>query len=164
CAPACRWLQWSAACCRRSTKERGSPPATQDGQPGRRLASTSWCPSLSPATAISPPRLRAVDQQRSACTAHPVLWTPALAATGPPRVRERRCRWRVGHCAGCPTLRAGSPERSGPAHRQLLVSLTRVYLKPAAARRDDTEGEAAVRLDAEAPRRSQQRTANKTRC
>src|SRR5262249_45119774 len=78
---ACRWPQWSAACCRRSTKELGSPPATQDGQPGRRLASTSWCPSLSLATAISPPRLRAADQQRSACTAHPVLWTPALAAT-----------------------------------------------------------------------------------
>src|SRR5262249_45841861 len=39
-----------------------------------------------------------------------------------------------------------------------LAGLT-VYLKPAAARRDDMEGGVAVRLDAEAPRCGQQRAA-----
>ena len=61
---------------------RACPPANR---------STSWCPSLSPATAISPPRLRAVDQQRSAGTPpHPVPWTPARwRATGAPARCQR---------------------------------------------------------------------------
>jgi hypothetical protein len=55
CGGAYRWSQWLAACCRRSTRERGSPQATPGGRPGSRSASISWCRSWSPVTVTLPP-------------------------------------------------------------------------------------------------------------